>query len=215
MNSILGDYLVPLFFVVGTAAMWFMAYKFWSAKGSIYKNFGAGLALYGLGFAVWSVAVFTKSNVDLWTTIGVIPFASAHLFYLMAATGKARSSTRSLILLAGVAYLISLFFIRTFIYQSSPGFSNNGLFYFNAQSPVVAMYILAFTLSVFPAISAVSQQLKDSTLRIVMQVCFPILLVGGIILVASYDDDLQTINGWVTGITWAVVVTVFAQKRIK
>lgn len=215
MNSILGDYLVPLFFVFGTAAMWFTAYKFWSAKGAIYKHFGSGLALYGLGFAIWSVAVFTKSNVDFWTTLGVIPFAAAHLFYLMAATIKTRSSTRSLILIAGAAYLTVLFFFRTFIYPSNPGFSNDGLFYFNAQAPVIAMYILAFTLSVFPAIATVSQHLKDPILRIVMQVCFPILLVGGIILVASYDDELQTINGWVTGITWAVVVSVLAQKRIK
>ena len=215
MGSIVGEYLVPLFFVAGTGAMWFLAYKFWSAKAALFKHFGAGLALYGLGFAAWSVAVFTKSDVDLWTTIGVIPFAIANFFFLMAATEKMKASARTLVLFGGVAYLVALFFLRTFVYPSSPGFSDEGLFYFHAQPPVIALYILAFTLSLLPAINAVSQALKDKTLRIVSQVAFTILAVGGIILVTSYDDDLQTINGWVMGITWIVVLIAYSTKRVK
>lgn len=215
MDSMVGDYLVPLFFVAGTAAMWFLAYKFWSAKGALFKHFGAGLALYGLGFAAWSVTVFTKSDIELWTTLGVIPFATAHIFFLMAATEKLKTSARTLVLCAGVGYLVALFFLRTFVFPSSPSFSDDGLFYFHAQPAVIALYILAFTLSLLPAITAVSQALKDKTLRIVSQVAFTILAVGGIILVTSYDDDLQTINGWVMGITWIVVLATYATKRIK
>ena len=215
MDSVVGDYLVPLFFLAGTGAMWFLAYKFLNAKTALFKHFGIGLVLYGLGFAAWGVAVFTKSNVDLWTTVGVIPFASAHIFFLMAATEKLKTSVRTLVLCGGVGYLVALFFLRTFVYQSNPGFSDQGLFYFHAQAPVIALYILAFTLSLLPAINAVSQAIKDKTLRAVSQIAFTILSVGGIILVTSYDDDLQTINGWVMGITWIVVLIAFSRKRIK
>lgn len=215
MGAVVGDYLVPLFFVAGTAAMWFLAYRFWSAKGAIYKHFGAGLALYGLGFAAWTVAVLTKANIELWTTVGVVPFAAAHLFYLMVATEKAKASTKSLVLFGGVAYLLALFFVRTFVYPSNPGFSDNGLFYFHAQAPVIALYVLAFTVSLLPAINAVSQTLKDKMLRTVSQIGFSILAVGGIILVTSYDDSLQTINGWIMGATWIVVLGAYTAKRIK
>lgn len=215
MGNVVGEYLVPLFFIAGTGAMWYLAYRFLAVKGAAFKHFGIGLALYGLGFAGWTVGVLTKSNIDFWTTVGVIPFATAHLFYLMAATEKAKAATRSLLLFGGVAYLLALFIARTFIYPSDPGFSENGLFYFHAQAPVIALYLVAFTLSLLPAINTVSQNIKDKTLRLVSQVGFTILAVGGIVLVTSYDDNLQTINGWVMGITWIIVLATYATKRIK
>lgn len=216
MGNIVGDYLVPLFFVVGTGAMWFLASRFLSAKGATFRHFGTGLALYGAAFAVWGLAVLVKpADLDAMTTVGVIPFALAHLFFLMACTEKTKASTRSLILLGGLGYLAALFLIRTFIYPSAPGFSENGLFYFNAQPPVIALYILAFAASLLPAINAVTQQMKDKVLKNVSQIGFTIAAIGGIVLVTSVDDSLQTINGWVTGLTYVVLLAVYATHKVK
>jgi hypothetical protein len=215
VDNFIGNYMVPLFFIAGTVAMWFLAYKYLTAKGTTFKNFGTGLLLYGLGFGAWGIGVLTKDNVDFWTLVGVIPFAAAHLFYLMAATEKVKASVRSLLLFGAAAYLVVLFLIRTLVYESSPGFSDGGLFYFNAHPTVIMMYILAFALTLLPAIDVVSQKLKDKTLRVVSQVGFTILAVGGIILVSSYDDNLQTLNGWVMGATWIVVIAAYSTKRVK
>lgn len=216
MGNIVGDVFVPLFFAAGTGAMWFLAYRFMSVKGAVFRHFGTGLALYGAAFAIWTLVVLTKpADLDTLTTFGVVPFAVAHLFFLMAATEKVKAASRSMILLAGLGYLVVLFLIRTFIYPSAPGFSENGLFYFNAQPLVVVLYILAFTLSLLPAITAVTQQMKDKVLKNISQVAFTIAAIGGIVLVTSVDDELQTINGWVTGATYFVLLAVYATRRVK
>lgn len=216
MGNAVGEYFVPLFFVVGTGVLWYLAYRFLSTKSAVFRHFGTGLGLYGLAFAIWSLAVFTKPvNLDPITTLGVIPFAVAHLFFLMASTEKLKASNRSAVLFGGVAYLAALFLLRTFIYPSEPGFSENGLFYFNAQPPVIALYIGAFAASLLPAIYAVSQKMKDDVLKYVTHIGFTIAAIGGIVLVTSVDDNLQTINGWVMGLTYAVILAVFSTREIK
>lgn len=215
MGNVVGDYLVPLFFIMGTGAMWFLAYRFWSVKGAIFRHFATGLALYGVAFGIWSVLVLTKpEDIGALTTLGVIPFAIAHLFFLMSSTEKFKAKSRSLILFSGIAYLAVMFLFRV-VYPSNPGFSENGLFYFNAQPPVVALYIGAFAASLVPAIYAVSQKMKDDSLKYITQIGFTIAAIGGIVLVTSVDDNLQTINGWVMGLTYTVLLGAFATKRIK
>ncbi len=215
MGSIVGDYFVPLFFVAGTLAMWFLAYRFWSAKGAVFKNFGIGLALYGLAFAVWSLAVFFKTNIEALTSLGVVPFAIAHLFFLTASTEKVKASKRTFLLFLGIAYLVVLFLLRTIVYPSDPGFSDDGLFYFNAQPPVIMLYVIAFAGSLLPAINVASREIKDKLLRNVSQFGFTVLSIGGIILVTSVDDNLQTINGWVMGLTYVTLLAVYATKKVK
>ena len=216
MGNVLGDYMVPLFFVAGSGAMLFLAYRFRSADDKVFKNFGNGLALYGLAFAIWTLAVLTKpTDLDTITTLGVIPFAAAHIFFLMVATHKMKAASRSTLVMGGIAYLVLLFLLKLFVYPSNPGFSANGLFYFHAQPPLVALYIGAFGLTLIPAIYAVGEKLKDVTLRYIVQAMFTIAAIGGIILVTSVDDNLQTINGWVMGVTYFILLTTLATKRIK
>ena len=215
MGNVVGDYFVPLFFVTGAAAMWFLAYRFMSAKDAVFRHFGTGLALYGVAFAIWSIAVLAKpTNLEALTTLGVIPFAAAHLFYLMASTEKVKASNRSLVIFGGITYLVALFLLRTFVYPSHPGFSENGLFYFHAQPPVIALYIGAFAASLLPAINAVCQAMKDKQLKLISQIGFTVAAIGGIVLVTSYDDNLQTINGWIMGITYLALLTTFAKKKV-
>lgn len=216
MEDFVGHYMVPSFFVVGTLAILFLASKFISQKDSILRNFGIGLALYGAAFAIWAVAVVTKpADLATITTIGVIPFAVAHLFYLMVGTEKLKASSRSLVMMLGVGYLAILLVLRAFVYQSHPAFSAKGLFYFHADPVIIALYIGAFSASLLPAINIVSQRIKDKTLKFITQFGFTTLTIGGIVLVTSYDDTLQTINGWVMGTTFVLLLTAYSTRKLK
>jgi heme/copper-type cytochrome/quinol oxidase subunit 4 len=208
--------MVPAYFIVGTLAVLFMAYKFLQNKAPVYRSFGIGLLLTALAFAVWAVAVITKpSDLDTITTIGVVPLAFGLLFFLMAGTQKLKPANRSLVMTLGLAYLVLVLFLRTFIYKSHPGFSARGLFYFHAKPQIIALYIGAFAAALLPAINAVSQKMKDKTLKEVSQLGFTILVLGGIVLITSYDDALQIINGWVMGITFVVLLGVYSTKEVK
>ena len=215
VSNYIGDYLVPLFFVSGAGALWFLAYKFISAKKSEFRNFGTGLALYGLAFAVWGLVVLNKpADLGPLTTLGAVPFLFAHLFFLLAVTNKMKASNKSTVLAGGLAYLVALFALRTFVYPSAPSFSTKGLFYFHAQPVIIALYVVAFAASLLPAINTVSRLIKDKQLRFISQTGFTAAAIGGIILVTSYDDNLQTINGYIMGLTYISLVVAFARKKI-
>jgi hypothetical protein len=216
VDSFIGHYMVPFFFIGGTLTILFIASKFLSQKANIYRNIGIGLALYGVAFAIWSVAVITKpTNLETYTTVGVVPFALAHIFYLLAGTEKVKAANRSLILMLGVGYLAIILVLRSFVYKSHPAFSANGLFYFHADPSIVALYIGAFAASLLPAINAVSQKIKDQTLKFVSQFGFTILAIGGIVMLTSYSDTLQTINGYVMGTTFVVLLLTYSTKKLK
>ena len=215
MNNVVGSYFVPLFFICGAGALWFLAYRFISAKKAEFRNFGIGLALYGMAFAIWAVVVLIKpADLGPLTTVGAVPFMSAHIFFLLAATNKLKAANKSLILAGGLAYLVVLFVLRTFVYPSDPSFSSKGLFYFHTQPPIIALYIIAFAATLLPAITTVSQLIKDKRLRSISQIGFTAAAVGGIVLVTSYDDNLQTLNGYIMGVTYIVLLTAFARKKI-
>jgi glycerol uptake facilitator-like aquaporin len=57
--------------------------------------------------------------------------------------------------------------------------------------------------------------MKDKTLKTVSQLGFTILLIGGIVLLTSYDDSLQTINGWIMGLTFVALLSVYSVKQVK
>ncbi len=216
MNEAIGDLLVPLYFILGSLSILFLAYKFLTQKASAYKNFGLGLLLYGTAFAIWAVIVLTKpDDIATWTTIGAIPFGFAHLFYLMAAADKLAVSKKSMLFLGAGAYLAVLFIFRTFLYESNPGFSEEGLFYFNPDPVVVALYIGAFAGSVLPAINTVATKMKDKTLSFLTRLGFTTLTIGSVVLVTSHDDTLQLINGFIMGAAFLLLVSTYARRPIK
>lgn len=216
VDNFVGHYMVPLYFIMGTLTILYIGYKFFSQKSSAFRNFGIGLLLYGAAFAIWSVAVITKpDNLAAITTIGVVPFAVAHLFFLMTASEKLKASNKSLVMMLGFGYLALLLVLRAFVYQSDPAFSANGLFYFHADPAIIALYIGAFASSLLPAINIVSQKIKDKTLRFISQFGFTVLAIGGIVLLTSYDDTLQTINGWIMGLTFVLLLSVYSTKKLK
>lgn len=217
MNTIAGDVLVPAFFVSGTLAMFYLAWRFMAQKAPVYRSFGKGLLLYGLAFAVWSALVISKpASLEPYTTIGAVPFVLAHLFYLQAAADKLSVSKKSTVYLLAAAYVAVLFVLRTVVYRSEPSFSANGLFYFNAKPVVIAMYIGAFSASLLPAVSVMATRIKDETTRILIRTGFTTLALCAVVLVTSLDDSLQVINGWVmTSAFILVILAVAGKKEIK
>lgn len=216
MSDAVGDFLVPLYFILGSLSILYLSYKLLSQKATVYKNFGLGMLLYGVAFAIWSAVVIIKpDDIGTWTTIGAIPFGLSHIFYLMSASDKLDAGKKSMLFLAAGAYLSALFILRTFLYESNPGFSENGLFYFNADPSVVALYIGAFAGSLLPAINSISTRMKDKTLSFITRLGFTTLTMGSIVLVTSYDDTLQLINGWIMGAAFLLLVYTYARRPIK
>lgn len=216
MDNLVGDLFVPLFFISGALVMWFLAYKFMTAKGAVFKNFGAALLLYGLAFAIWSVLIITKPlDLQPLTTAGILPFAFAHLFLLRASIDKLKKANQTLVMLLGIVYLLAMFAVKYFWFPSDPSFSSNGLFYFNAQPPLMAFYIGVFAFALFPAIFAVAENMKDKVLRYVFQIGWTIAAIGGVILVTNFNDDLQTINGWLMAVAFLIMFITFSARKVR
>lgn len=214
--KLVGDVFVPLFFVSGAVASFFLAYRLLQAKkNAVLRLFGQAMMAFGAAFAIWSVVIFTKTNVELITTLGVAPFVVGLLLSLMASVQKLPKASQSALFLGALAYFGGLFVLRLFVFPSTPGFSENGLFYFHAEPAIVAMYIGAFAAALLPAINAVASQLKDKVLRGITRLCFTVLAIGGIVLVTSLDDSLQTINGWVMGLSFITLVVAYAVKKVR
>lgn len=215
-DSLTGDVLVPAYFIATSLVIAFLSYKFLSKKTATFKFFGIGLAFFAVAFAIWSAVVLTKpTDLETFTTLGVLPFSVGLYFFLMAGTSKLKASNRSLAMMLGVGYLALMLFLRTFVYQSAPAFSENGLFYFHADPVIVALYIGAFAAALFPATNAVSQQIKDGTLKFVTQLALTMLIIGGVVMLTSFDDTLQLINGYVMAVALAALLVAYSTKELK
>jgi hypothetical protein len=214
-NNIVGDVFVPLFFVVGAAASLYIGWRFLQAKNTTLRTFGYSVICYGLAFAIWSIMIFTRTNIELITSIGVLPLIAGLFLSLYTGVQNIGSQNRSLILGGAAAYLAILFLLRVFIFPSTPGFSENGLFYFRAEPAVIAMYVGAFAAALLSATNAVSSQLKDRMFRKATQLSLTALTIGGIILVTSVNDDLQTINGWVMGLSLITLTAFSSAKKVQ
>lgn len=210
------EILVPAYFLFGTVSMLFIAQKFITAKKMLYKNFGYGLGLYSAALAVWTLLVILKpEEIDTWTTIGAVPFGLAHVFFLLAAVDKVKSSTKFSILSGGAVYLAVLVVLRATVLDSNPGFSDAGLFYFNADPVIIAMYIGAFAGTFLPALGAVSKSMRDKLLSGVTRNAFTVLVLSSVVLVSSRDEELLLIVGWAMGLSYLALVSVFYSRKVK
>ncbi|MEN9739985.1 MAG: hypothetical protein RLZ72_251 [Actinomycetota bacterium] len=191
---------VVTFFVLGTIALGFVGFRFLTSSGVLFRRFGIGLALYALAFAVWSVIVATQpADLQLWTTLGVLPFGVAHLFHVSAATFDWKQSNRLIALGSASTFLAVLFVLRTWVFPSTPGFSDGGLFYFNADPVVTLLYILVFAGAFMPALHVVSSHIGTRWLAALTRIGFNLVVLGAVVLLASYDDNMQYVNGFIMG----------------
>lgn len=191
---------VVTFFVLGTIALGFLGFRFLRADGVLFRRFGLGLALYAVAFAVWSIIVATQpADLALWTSLGVIPFGVAHFFHVSAATYDWNQSNRLIALGSASTFMAILFVLRSWVFPSTPGFSDGGLFYFNADPVVTILYILVFAGAFMPALHVVSSHIGTRWLAALTRIGFNLVVLGAVVLLASYDDNLQYVNGFVMG----------------
>lgn len=206
------------YFAFGTIAMLFVAWRFIASKQTPLKQFGHGLLAYGLAFATWTYIVATHpANLDLVSTIGVIPFVAGHLLMVNAATHDWQSKNRQLAFGFGGAFLVVLFVLRTWVMPSAPGFSDQGLFYFHADPIVLLMYIVTFAGAFMTALQVVSNRIATRWLAAMTRIGFNMVVLSGAILLAASDENLQYYNGWVMliGLLMLVVSYLRAKPTVK
>ncbi len=208
------NYGVVGFFLLGTLVFAFLAWRFATSPAPVFRQFGIGLAWTAAAFAVWTAIVWIRpENLHLWTSAGAALFFPGYLFFLNAATHTWLPKNRYLALSIAAAYLLVLFVLRTFVAPSEPGFSERGLFYFNAQPLVLLLYIVSFVGAFMPAVYAVSREISVPWLSRATLVCFNLIIVCGVILLTSYDDDLQTYNGLLMGIGSLGLVIMYLRQK--
>jgi hypothetical protein len=184
-----------------------------SKKQQVFKDFGLGLALYGVGMAIWTAVVITKpANLSVPILLGVIPFLLAHIAYARVAATKLppKSSTMMSITLV---LLLATFIARTFFFKSEPYFSDQGLLFFGLQSVPVALYIATISVSFLPAIRAVTSEIKETAVKSVMTIGLTTLYINSIILVSAKDDTLLLINGAVLSIALIALWTTALRSK--
>lgn len=191
------NYNVFIFFVVGTLAFAVLALRFAPSTHRAFRMFGIGHLLMAFAFAVWSVIILTQpADLTFLTTLGVIPFASANLFFVLAATSDFGPKSRRTLLVVAALVLSFLFVLRTVVWPSSPSFSDNGLFYFNAHPIAMLLYVVVFAGALMPAVHIVSLHIADHNTAMFTRLFFNVVTLSGVVLLVSTSDELQYWNGY-------------------
>ena len=204
------------FFLFGTFSFAVLSVFYLKQKDAPFRLFGLALVLIALAFAVWSYVVYARpANLELITTIGVAPFVLAFgvLFAVSASSLKGKHKIFVYIFSALFVTLFAL--LRVFFYGSNPAFDDKGFFYFNADPVILYLYVLAISFSILPAVYVLGRQIKNITLRIVMELGFTLIAIGTIVLIISYDDWLQVINGWGMIIVLIILLLTHLTTRFK
>ena len=184
------------FFAVGTVTLGFLGWRFAANPAPVFRMFGIGLGLFALSFALFTVIVRVHpAELETWSSVAVLPFVAGYFFHIGAATFDWLPRKRMLVMAIAAVFLTGLYLMRTFVYPSTPGFSPNGLYYFHARPPALLLYILAFAGAFMPAVHVVSSHIAKRSLAAMTRICFNLVVLGAVILLTSYDDELQYLNG--------------------
>lgn len=187
---------VTNFFIAGAVILAVVAFRFIRNTNATFRFFGIGLALYSVAFGVWAVIVATHpADLSTWTSVGVAFFGVAHIFYVAAATSDFTKVVQRNLLIIAAVFLLGLFVLRTWILPSAPSFSPAGLYYFNAEPPVMLMYILVFAGSFMPAIHVVTSHIAQKNLAMFTRIFLNLTVLTAVVLLTSSDETLQYWNG--------------------
>ncbi|MFC1622718.1 hypothetical protein ACFL1Y_01870 [Patescibacteria group bacterium] len=206
---------VALFFIHTTIATFLLGIKFVIRKDSAFKYFGIGLILNAVAFAFWTVVVFLQpENIKPLVTAGVIFFLFSLFAYFVSSIQKMDKSIRNYIMWSGLIGIIILFILRIFVYPSNPGFSSEGLFFFNPHPIIQALEIFGLAMIALPAVSNLASKFSNPGHSALMHYGFIVQVMGAIILIASTNNTLLYVAGWVIGIGYLILWTVllFSKK---
>ena len=207
--------LVLSFFLHNVLATFLLGIKFRGRLDPVFRHFGSALILNGIAYAVWSAAVALRpQNLEMYVTIGALFFIASLITFLAAGIrGLNESKRRSLILIGSVGAII-LFIVRTFVYPSAPGFSPEGLFFFNPRPIVQIIYTFGIAFTALPAIDALAAKFGRSIYSHLVRYGFVAEVMGGIILITSTNILVLYIVGWIIGTVYFLLWTslLFNQK---
>lgn len=200
--------LVVAFFLHNVLATLLLGFKFRGRADSVFKNFGSSLILNGVAFTVWSVAVVLKpQNLEVYITIGALFFVASLVTFLAAGIQNVNESQRRSLLFVGSIVAVALFLARTFMYPSEPGFSPEGLFFFNPHPIVQFIYIFGLALTALPAIDALANKFGSSVYSHLVRYGFIAEVMGGIILITSTNTLVLFVAGWIIGTVYLILWT--------
>jgi len=196
------------FFLIGTIGFAFLAFRFLTSKAQTFRTFGIGLALLALAFGIWSAIVYTQpADLATMTTLGVVPFGLANLFFVATGTSDFGAQGRRILLVVAAVVITGLFVLRTFVTPSAPSINGNGYFYFNADPLAILLYVIVFAGALMPAVHIVTLHTADKNTGIFTRLAFNVVTLSGVVMLVSTSDDLQSLNGDVMllGLIWLVV----------
>ncbi len=174
------------------------------------RHFGTGLVLTGVAFVVWTYAVVTKPGTGTLETIisiGALFFLAALFFFLWSGVSAQPKSTQQYLVVGGFIFAVILWVVRA-AYPSQPGFSSEGLFFFNPHPIVKFMYIVFMSAAVFPAISTVGSEMRkkhflSANIFIASMIA---AVLGGVLLLVSTENILLYLVGWGLGISYLLLL---------
>lgn len=188
---------VVAFFILSTFLLGVLGFKFKQTGSQPFANFGLGLLLVAAAFLIWTYIVAAHpDNIQAITTLGVIPFMASFVLFLLAATSGVSAKYRVPFYVTGIAVLSAFIVVRFLLFQSDPGFTDNGYFAFNVDPVVLYFYAMVAAFSFIPAVYVVGRQIKNDLLRIGVELGLTLVAVGLIIMLTNNDENLQLINGF-------------------
>lgn len=187
--------LVALFFLHNVLATALLGGKFFARNDKVLKNFGIALLLNCVAFSIWSFAVLTRpENISAYVTYGVAFFIIALVFLLNTGTQDLKPATRQKILIGGSLSAAVLFYLRTFIYPTTPSFSPEGFFFFNVHPLMQMFYIFGLVISSLLALKLVASRFKNIYATLIW-FSFLIEVIGGILLLTTSDSQVLYLTG--------------------
>jgi len=194
---------VALFFLHNVAATFLLGFKFRSRPNPVFRNFGSALILNGIAYAIWSSAVLLRpQNLKPYVTSGVLFFIVSLVLFLSAGVRGLDKPKRVLLLSIGSVVAVALFLVRTYVYPSEPGFSDEGFFFFNAHPMAQLIYIFGLGLTALPGIDALASQFPNRFYSDLVRYGFTTQVMGGIILLTTTHTLTLYIDGWIIGTTY-------------
>jgi len=186
---------IVLFFMLGSGIFALVGFKFWSLKVNPFRDFGIAVALFGLAFMGWGIVIAIKPvDLAMAVAVSIAPFVLGFLFLVSSATFNWQKRNRTLTFVIAAIFLVSLFVLRTVVMPSEPSFSENGLLYFGAKPAVLILYVLAFGGAFMPALHVISSRMTVWRQAALTRIFFNLIVLGGVILMVSLDDQLQYLN---------------------
>lgn len=194
---------VILFFLHNVLATILLGFQFGSKQEPVFKYFGFGLLLDSVAFAIWSAAViFKPADLETFVMIGALFFIASLVAFFAAAIQHVSPKKRNRMLIAASVLGVAAFLTRTLVYMGNPGFSAEGLFFFNLHPVMQVVYVFALALAVLPAIDAVATRIKDPVFSNLVRYGFIIEVIGGIMLMMSTDLLVLTLSGCLISFTY-------------